>query len=116
MSNTEGENSGTTQTAQANVPTPTVTEIATIALKLPTFWPADPQVWFPQVESQFVTGKVTNQDTKFHHIFASLPLEFAVDIRDLIIHKLVHNAYDELKDKLITRMPASRTKRLQQLL
>lgn len=116
MSNTEGESSGTAQTTQANVTAPTVTEIAAVALKLPPFWSADPQVWFAQVESQFVTRKIINQDTKFHNIVASLPPEVAVDIRDLIIQKPVHNAYDELKDKLITRTTASRAKRFQQLL
>ena len=116
MSNTEGETSGTAQAAQANVPAPAVTEITAIALKLPPFWSADPQVWFAQIESQFVTRKITNQDTKFHHIVASLAPEVAVDVRDLIIHKPANDAYDELKDKLISRTTASRTKRLQQLL
>ena len=93
-----------------------VTDIAAVALKLPSFWSADPQVWFAQVESQFFTRKITNQDTKFHHIVACLPPEVAVDIRDLIINKPPDNAYDELKNTLIKRTTASRTKRLQQLL
>ena len=93
-----------------------VTDIAAVALKLPPFWSADPQVWFAQVESQFFTRKITNQDTKFHHIVACLPPEVAVDIRDLIINKPPDNAYDELKNTLIKRTTASRTKRLQQLL
>ena len=92
-----------------------VTDIAAVALKLP-FWSADPQVWFAQVESQFFTRKITNQDTKFHHIVACLPPEVAVDIRDLIINKPPDNAYDELINTLIKRTTASHTKRLQQLL
>ena len=63
----QGENSSTIQTVQANIPAPTVTEIATVALKLPPFW-------FVQIESQFVMYTITNQDTKFHHIVASLTL------------------------------------------
>ena len=93
-----------------------VTDIAAVALKLSPFWSADPQVWFAQVESQFFTRKITNQDTKFHHIVACLPPEVAVDIRDLIINKPPDNAYDELKNTLIKRTTASRTKRSQQLL
>ena len=115
MSDTEVQTPGTAAT-QANATGHGVTDIAAVALKLPPFWSADPQVWFAQVESQFFTRKITNQDTKFHHIVASLPLEVAVDIRDLIINKPADNAYDELKSKLITRTAASRAKRLQQLL
>lgn len=101
---------------QAVVTAPVVPEIAAVTLKLPPFWSADPQIWFAQVESQFITRKITSQDTKFHHIVATLPPEVAVDIRDLIINKPSTNAYDVLKDKLITRTTASRAKRLQQLL
>jgi hypothetical protein len=116
MSDTEVETQPATQ-ADATAPQPPLaTEISTVALKLPPFWFADPQVWFAQVESQFVTRRITNQDTKFHHIVASLPPEVAVDIRDLIINKPPHNAYDELKAKLITRTTVSQAKRLQQLL
>lgn len=115
MSDNEVEAPDTAAT-QANATGHSVTDIAAVALKLPPFWSADPQVWFAQVESQFFTRKITNQDTKFHHIVASLPPEVAVDIRDLIINKPPDNAYDALKNTLIRRTAASRTKRLQQLL
>ena len=104
---------------QANATGHSVTDIAAVALKLPRFWSADPQVWFAQVESQFFTRKITNcnQDTKFHHIVASLTPEVAVGISDLIINKPPDNAnYDALKNTLIRRTAASRTRRLQQLL
>ena len=115
MSDNEAEASDTAAT-QANATSHSVTDIAAVALKLPPFWSADPQVWFAQVESQFFTSKITNQDTKFHHIVASLPPEVAVDIRDLIINKPPDHAYDALKTTLIRRTAASRMKRLQQLL
>ena len=96
MSHTKNETPGTAAT-QAHATSHGVKESATVTQKLPPFWSTNPQVWFAQVESQFFTLQTTNQDTKFHNIVASLPLEVEVDIHDLVINKLADNAHDELK-------------------
>ena len=41
-------------------------------IKLPEFWPDDPEVWFARVESQFNTKGINADCAKFDHIVAAL--------------------------------------------
>ena len=77
--------------------------IAVINLKLPPFWPSDPEVWFAQVEAQFATRGITAQKTKFEYIVASLSPEYATEVRDLILHPPATRPYDSLRDQLVKR-------------
>lgn len=92
------------------------TNVAAVTFRLPKFWPADPLVWFAQVESQFVTARITSQATKFHHVVASLPPEVAMEIRDLILSPPDDQPFDKLRSELIKRTSASEQRRLQQLI
>lgn len=104
-----------TTTPREAAPVTPVT-VAAVGIKLPPFWPADPQVWFAQVEAQFNTRGITTQKTRFDHVIASLSPEFAVEVRDLLIRPPADTPYDTLKAELIKRTAASEQRKLQQLI
>ena len=90
--------------------------LATVSVKIPPFWPADPQVWLAQVEAQFTTRNISSQKMRFDYFVASLAPEFATEVRDLILKPPEEDPYDALKEQLIRHRTASEQRHLQMLL
>ena len=113
------------ETAERNASGPTDTpappttyasaEISAVNLRLPPFWPADPQLWFAQVEAQFACKRITSQRSRFDHVVSSLSPEFAAEVRDLLLSPPAENPYTVLKEQLTKRTTLSEQRKLQQL-
>ncbi|KAM7313487.1 uncharacterized protein ISCGN_003349 [Ixodes scapularis] len=93
-----------------------VHQLGTISRRLPTFWPADPELWFAQVEQEFARRNITAQMTKFREVVTSLSSAEAMEVRDIVISPPDQEPYEHLKRELIRRTTASEQRRLQQLI
>ena len=51
-------------------PSPSVSPIPNISLKLPAFWLDAADVWFTQADAQFVIKSISVSKTKFYHAVA----------------------------------------------
>lgn len=109
-----GSDSGSSQRSpEAVLPLP---QVAATTVKIPPFWPADPEVWFLQIEAIFNTKRVTAQKTKYEHLVGSLSHEVATEVRDLLIQPPAQDPYTTLKNAISKRTTDSQQKRLQKLL
>ena len=80
--------------------TPTSTTVASVALKLPQFWPEQPTIWFAQTEAQFAIKNITVELTKFYHVVTALDGPTAQRVTDLLETPPRESPYTTLKDRL----------------
>ena len=85
----------------SNAPISVPAVAATVALKLPVFWPEAAEVWFAQADAQFAIKSITVSKTKFYHAVASLPQDVAAQILDLIHAPPARDSYRVLRERLI---------------
>ncbi|XP_011687462.1 PREDICTED: uncharacterized protein LOC105449777 [Wasmannia auropunctata] len=91
-------------------------KIGRIAIKSPPFWPEEPDIWFNQIESQFVLGGVTQDSTKYAYVLSQLEAKYAKEVKDVVTNPPERGKYQALKNALIQRLCASQEQRIRQLL
>ncbi|CAH2087681.1 unnamed protein product [Euphydryas editha] len=91
-------------------------DICRVGVRIPPFWPEEPEIWFAQVEGQFAISGITSDTTRFNYVIGHLDPQYSKEVKDIIIAPPVENKYERLKFELIKRLTASKEKKVQQLL
>lgn len=93
-----------------------MTDTNAVAIKLPSFWPNQPTIWFVQAESQFHIRNITNDTTKYHYVVSALDETTAGRIEDFLANPPTRNKYDALKTRLTDTFSLGRRERASRLL
>ena len=91
-------------------------ETNAVAIKLPTFWAQQPEVWFLQAEAQFHIRKITDDTTKYYHVVAALDQETSGRILSTLSSPPTDNKYTDLKQRLLTTFGLSKREQASKLL
>ena len=94
---------------------PMLSQLSTASVKLPAFWPHDPELWFYQVEALFVSKRINSEIGRYNHLVASITPEVAANVRRFIVNRPDHEPYSKLKSVLLERYALSPAKQLQAL-
>ena len=78
-----------------------MSEANAVVLKLPSFWPAHPEVWLAQAEAQFYVRGITADQTKYYYLVAALEQDVAGRMLDVLRNPPDDNQYDTLKTQLL---------------
>ena len=87
-----------------------------ISLRLPPFWPEEPELWFAQLEGQFALSRITKEEDKYALTIAHIQPKQAREVKDIITNPPVFNRYQTIKTALIQRLTDSKEQRIRQLL
>ncbi|KAL4119980.1 hypothetical protein QTP88_012730 [Uroleucon formosanum] len=87
------------------------TNVSRVAIKTPPFWKGDPNIWFAQIEAQFVLSGINNDTTKLYHVITAVDTEILTQVSDIIQTPPDNNKYDTLK----TRKPSTLLNEMQRL-
>ncbi|GFS49868.1 retrovirus-related Pol polyprotein from transposon 297 [Trichonephila inaurata madagascariensis] len=90
--------------------------IARISVKVPPFWRLNLEIWFSQMESQFVLAGITTEITKFHHVVSKLQPEELGIVGDIMIISPAVKPYATLRTRLCSQCDEIEEQRLRGLI
>lgn len=87
-----------------------------ITIRIPPFWPEEPELWFAQLEGQFSLYGIIEDEAKYAYTLSRIEAKQAREIKDVITHPPTQNKYETIKKALIRRLTDSQEQRIRQLL
>ena len=87
-----------------------------VSLKLPEFWPNNPEVWFARIEAQFNTKGITQDGTKFDYLVSSLDNSTASEVEATLLHPPALDKYGALKKALLQAFAKTQVQKDSELL
>lgn len=91
-------------------------QISRVALKMPQFWEKEADLWFINVEAQFVLADITRDETKYYAVVSALNSEVLSHVSDIVKNPPKDKLYESLKERLIAEFGDSEQKRVKDLL
>ena len=75
---------------------PQAPEVQAVSVKLPEFWPDDPEVWFIRVEAQLRSRTITQDQTRFDYVVAALDNRAIVEIKAVLTNPPQQDKYNTI--------------------
>ena len=87
-----------------------------VSLKLPEFWPNNPEVWFARIEAQFNTKNINQDGTKFDYLVSSLDNSTASEVEATLLRPPAQDKYGALKKALLQAFAKTQVQKDSELL
>ncbi|XP_070155805.1 uncharacterized protein [Polyergus mexicanus] len=62
------------------------TSSTSLPIKIPPFWNDEPELWFAQLEGQFILSGITQETTEYSYVLSQLDSRQIREVKDIIIH------------------------------
>lgn len=102
--------------AMQRVSTDASSDFPRMGLRLPPFWPDDPEVWFAQIEALFANAGVVSESVKFNYVVGNLDQQYITEVKDILLRPPAAFRYEKLKQELVKRLTTSKQHKVKQLL
>lgn len=87
-----------------------------VMVKVPPFWAASPDIWFAQIEAQFVNAGITQDSTKYFTVVGAIDASILAQVSEIILNPPNENKYRALKEQMLKTFSDSEQKKLTKLL
>lgn len=85
-------------------------------MKVPPFWPSDPEAWFLQLEHAFNISGISSDETRYSYVVANLEPRVFAAVRDTIANPPATAKYQGIKKAIVSRLATSTDQKIRQLL